>query len=342
VNNSLGALLADPAVTHDKVIGTIGSLVDQGVIDQQQGAQMVRSLPGPNQLRQFLVEKAMETMTAAQQLEATRPKYDEQDRGGTLNQGTINPMTGQRTEGTSITKTETPAEKGAAARAAATGARVSFTPEEADLMGALAERGVNLPAGMRSREQMKATFGALLSRNPNLTAMDIAEKVATGQINLNSERKSTQTAAAIEGRIAVAQNEIKQFVPIARAASHALPRGEFVPWNKLSQYKDEQLSSPQLAEFKAYMTTLSNAYDMLAARGGTDQAKREHNRQLFDTAQSPEALEAVFKALETEAAAAEVAAHTATQRRPPAATPAATPATPGARPPLDAILGPAK
>lgn len=328
VNGALSGLLAQPQVSHDQVISTISSLVDRGVIDNQQGLKMVQTLPGPDQLRSFLVSKAVETMDASKRLEVMLPKYDEQDRGGTISQGTIDPLTGQRNEGTNVVKTATPGEKLTAAAKAATGARVTFTPEEGDLMGALAERGVNLPAGLRSREQMKSTFGSLLARNPNLSPDDIAEKIATGQINLASERKSTQTAAALEGRIAVAQNEVQQFIPLARAASQALPRGEFVPWNKLSQYSDEQLSSPQLAEFKAYMTTLSNAYDQLAARGGTDADKRAHNRKMFDTAQSPEALEAVFTALTNEAKAAATAAHQATQRRSPghgAAPAAATP-----------------
>jgi hypothetical protein len=326
--SALASLLQKPDVTHDDVINVFSNLVQQGIATPDEGAAAVRSLPGPNQLRPFLIQKAAETMEAEKQLTTLAPKYDEQDRGGVINQGTLNPVTGQRTAGVDVAKTATPGEKMTDARVKAATSGKSFTPEEADLMGALAERGVNLPAGLRSREQMKSTFASLLARNPGLSSMDIAEKIATGQINLGAERKESQTAAAQAGRIAVAQNEIKQFVPIARAASQALPRGDFVPWNKLSQYTDEQLSSPQLAEFKAYMTTLSNAYDQLAARGGTDADKRAHNRKMFDTAQSPEALEAVFKALETEAAAADVAAHAATQRRTPGhgAPPAATPA----------------
>lgn len=128
VNQTLGALLADPQVSHDRVISAISGLVDQGIIDNQQGAQMVRTLPGPDRLRQFLVEKAMETMTAAQQLEATRPKYDEQDRGGTISQGTIDPLTGQRTAGAEVRKTISP---DAAAQAAAMAANpgVTYQPD---------------------------------------------------------------------------------------------------------------------------------------------------------------------------------------------------------------------
>lgn len=190
-------------------------------------------------------------------------------------------------------------------------------------MAALAENGISLPAGLRSREQMKTTFASLLSRNAGSTPDEIAQKIATGQINFGAEKKETTTAASQAGKIAVAQNEIKAFVPIAREASRAIPRGSFVPWNKLAQMTDAQLSDPKLAAFKAYMTTLSNAYDSLAARGGTDQEKRAHNRELFNTAQSPEALDAVFDALLIEAQAADQAAQAATHRRPREAAPVA-------------------
>jgi hypothetical protein len=52
-----------------------------------------------------------------------------------------------------------------------------------------------------------------------------------------------------------------------------------------------------------YMTSLSNAYDMLAARGGTDMDKRRENRKNFEMAQSPEALERVMQAVMKEAQA---------------------------------------
>lgn len=318
VRGVLSSVLALPNPTHDDVVRAVAGAAARKEIPDDLGVEIVREIPNddPGRLRQYLMQQAMEGADHAKRLEMLVPKYDEQDRGGVINQGTVNQMTGERTAGTDIAKTATPGEKlTSAAKAAAAANKVVFTEDEGNLMAALAEHGVALPAGLRSKDQMKATFGSLLSRNPNMTPDDIAEKIATGQINLGAERKESQTAAAQAGRIAVAQNEIKQFVPIARAASKALPRGEFVPWNKLKQMGEEQLSNPQLVEFKAYMNTLSNAYDQLAARGGTDMAKREHNRKMFDTATSPEALEAVFKALETEAAAADVAAQSATRRR---------------------------
>src|SRR5437899_12107466 len=74
---------------------------------------------------------------------------------------------------------------------------------------------------------------------------------------------------------------------------------------------EASFSDPNLAEFRMYMTSLSNAYDMLAARGGTDVEKRAESRKNFDTAASPGALERVLQAVMKEARASGRAAEAA-------------------------------
>lgn len=294
----LSSLLANPNVTHQDVYGQLNQLVQNGVISADQGAAAARGLPGrPEQLRPFLVQQALAAADASKRLEAVMPKYDEQDRGGAINEGTIDPLTGQRTAGADIKKTATPGELLTDKRVKATG----FGGQNKDLLAALATRGVSLPAGFRSQAQMQSTLEGLIARNPGKTVDEIADQIANGQIDFKADTKSSQTAAALGGKIAYAENEIKLLAPLVRKASAAVPRGNFVSWNKLSQLTDAQLSDPALKEFKSYMTSLSNAYDMLAARGGTDMDKRRHNRELFDTADSPEALEAALKAVENEA-----------------------------------------
>lgn len=294
----LSSLLANPNVTHQDVYGKLNELVQNGVINPDQGAAAARGLPGrPEQLRPFLVQQALAAADASKRLEAVMPKYDEQDRGGAINQGTIDPLTGQRTPGADIQKTATPGEKLANDRANMPG---GFSDSK-DLLAAIAYRGISLPAGFRSQAQMQATLQGLIARNPGKTVDEIADGLANHQIEFKADTKSSQTAAALGGKIAYAENEIKLLAPLVRQASAAVPRGNFVAWNKLSQLTDAQLSDPALKEFKSYMTSLSNAYDMLAARGGTDMDKRRHNRELFDTADSPEALEAALKAVENEA-----------------------------------------
>lgn len=112
LNGGLSSLLANPNVTHDDVINQINNFVNQGLITPEQGAEAARNTPGrPEQLRPFLVQKAMEAQDASKQLEAVMPKYNEQDTGGEINQGTIDPLTGVRTAGVNVPKTVTPGEK---------------------------------------------------------------------------------------------------------------------------------------------------------------------------------------------------------------------------------------
>jgi hypothetical protein len=164
LNGGLSSLLANPNVTHDDVIAQINNFVNQGLISPEEGATAARNTPGrPEQLRPFLVQKALEAADASKRLEAVLPKYDEQDTGGAINQGTIDQVTGVRTPGANVQKTVTP-------DAAATNTRlttgVGFSDDEGSLMAALAERGISLPAGLRSRAQMKATFASLALAQP--------------------------------------------------------------------------------------------------------------------------------------------------------------------------------
>lgn len=314
VGSVLGALIQKPDLSHNDAIGAISSLVDQKWITNEQGAQMVQSLPGPGQLRQFIVSKAMETQDFEKQL---RAKYDEQDRGGVISQGTIDPITGVRTETGTVEKTATPGEKltdvRMRANAAATAAK-GYSEDEGALLGAMAEAGISIPAGLRSKEQIKATVASLLKRNPDLTPDEIAQKIGTGQIEFKAEGKALQVAAAQAGKVSLAAKEITKFSPLVLAASAAVPRGSFVPWSKLRQMTNAQISDPALLQFKAQMTSLNNAYDQLAARGGTDKDKRAHTHELFETANSHEAVVALTQALAQEGIAAEEAASESMKR----------------------------
>lgn len=79
---ALGSLISDPALDHQKVIGSLASLVQSGVITQEQGWQATRELPGrPEQLRQYLIQKNMAAMTAQERLKASLPNFEYRDTG---------------------------------------------------------------------------------------------------------------------------------------------------------------------------------------------------------------------------------------------------------------------
>lgn len=195
----------------------------------------------------------------------------------------------------------------------------SFTPEMGSLMAALNEKGVSLPAGFRSRQQQAATFQALLDRNPDKTPDEIADGIKSGQIQFGAEKKMTQAAAGIAGKVRVAEKEIAEFAPLIRDASTKVDRGKFVPINQLLQTADKSISDPNLKTLKIQINGMLNAYDVLAGRGGTDAEKRAEAHSLLTTAESPEALEAGLKAFEAEAGAAHRAATAAMALDPPEA-----------------------
>jgi len=188
-----------------------------------------------------------------------------------------------------------------------------FTPEMGHLMAALSEQGVSIPAGFRSKAQQVQLYKGLLDRNQGKSPDEIATLIKTGQIEFGAQKKETQTAAGVAGKVLVAQNEIEEFAPLVREASAKVGRGKFVPITKLLQMKDASISDPDLKTLKVRINAMLNAYDLLAGRGGTDKDKRAEAHTLLTSSESPEALEAGLRSFELEAAAAHRAAVRATK-----------------------------
>lgn len=227
-----------------------------------------------------------------------------------------NPIQYRYNPGTAASTTldgKQPYEPGGAAKMGSSSGGETFTPEMGALMAALAEKGVSLPSGMRSKSQQAEMYGGLLARNPGKTPDEIADLVKTGKIELGAQQKEVNTAAGIAGRVEVAANEIQEMTPLVLDMSEKVPRTSFVPLNRLIQTADTALSDPNLKELKIRINSLLNAYDVLAARGGTDAAKREEVRGMLLSADSPEALKAAIHSFGLEAQVAHKAAVEATK-----------------------------
>jgi hypothetical protein len=112
VDGSIASLMANPNVDDRAVYGEVGRLARVGAFDMQAkhngvsvdafAKDLLSTMPvgNPGALKSWLAQAGMRTADASKRLEMALPKYDEQARGGTINQGTINQMTGQRTAGT--------------------------------------------------------------------------------------------------------------------------------------------------------------------------------------------------------------------------------------------------
>lgn len=161
-------------------------------------------------------------------------------------------------------------------------------------------RGKQGPANIAKVQNLLAKT----SKDRGISSQDISARM----VEMKGLAKEEQTEASIAGKISYAEKEIQQIGPKVLEISAKVPRGAFVPWNKLRNYTASQLSDPNLKQLKAYLNTLTNSYDVLGGRGGTDVEKRAHNRELLDAADSPEALKAAVDAITQEAALSHEAA----------------------------------
>lgn len=193
------------------------------------------------------------------------------------------------------------------------GSGADFTPKMGELMAATAEQGVSLPTGFRSKAQQVELYQGLLDRNPDKTPDQIASMLKSGQIEFGAQKKETQTAANIAGKVQVFANELDKNLPLLRNAAKDVPRENWMDLTKLLQTGDEHISDPKLKTLKGYINSTMQAYDGLGSRGGMDKDKREANRKLLLSADGPEAFEAQLKVFEKEAQIAKASAYEATK-----------------------------
>lgn len=106
--NSLAELASDPQPTYDKVNAHLQALVNAGLIKPEEGAAAMRDLPGPDQLHQYLVQKALGVMDASKRLELMTPKFEKVDTGGGVTTGSVDQLSGKFTPGATLPKSISP------------------------------------------------------------------------------------------------------------------------------------------------------------------------------------------------------------------------------------------
>lgn len=127
IDGAIASLAARPDVNERMVMSELGRLVSSGAFNAQAAMQgvdpdtyareMANTMPvgNPMALKQWLIQAGLRTADASKRLEAMLPKFDEQDRGGVISEGTVDQLTGQRTAGPTVQKSNTPGEQLAAA-----------------------------------------------------------------------------------------------------------------------------------------------------------------------------------------------------------------------------------
>lgn len=308
-SNVISSLLSKPDVNQNDVIGAINGLVNSGIIDAQTGAQMSRQIPGrPEQLRPFLMQKGMETMDASKQMEsriAMAPKYNEQDRGTSINQGTVDPSTGIRTAGVDVAKSMTP-DQAAKIRLQTSGALTddakSFMIDRL-LNG---EKGSAVLGNLGRGQQGAADLRDIMNRLPQVAKQ---RGISGGQLanimqNTAADARTLTELGAREGKIAPRVQELSNFADQAREASAAVPRGNWADMSSLLQFGAKHSSDAALAKLQVAVDGVINARAAAIGGGVIHVGDQIAGHQLLSAAQGPDAFNAVIDQFKYEASGA--------------------------------------
>ena len=294
------SLAQDPNLTHDSAYGAINSWVNQGIIDPQQGAQIARTLPGdPAALKSYMLQKATEGLGIEQQIKAkleSLPKYEYKDTGRTLKPVDVNPLTNQNPQ--IIAKSMTP-DEAAKIKLQTSGALTddakSFMIDRL-LNGEKASAVLgNLGRGAQGAADLRDVMNRLpqIAHQRGIGGAQLANIMQ----NTAADARTLTELGAREGKIAPRVQEAQNFAEVAKAASADVPRGSFVPWNRLSQMAESSMSDPKLAKLKAATNSLVNAYAAAVGGGQPTVHDKEAADHMLSTAQSPEAYNAVVDQL---------------------------------------------
>ena len=117
----------------------------------------------------------------------------------------------------------------------------------------------------------------------------------------NEAQSRARTLGTRSGNIDIAVNEASAAAKQALKASEAVPRGEFVPINQLSQRAQKAGSSPALKRFEIANASLITAYSQTMSRTGANTVTAQNRAtELLATATGPEAYKAGVEQLLTE------------------------------------------
>lgn len=125
---------------------------------------------------------------------------------------------------------------------------------------------------------------------------DDIQKFQAKQAGLNAEERTGATTAA---NLDIIMRNAHAAIPMAVQASQKVPRGTWVPINKLMQTADSNISDPALKEFKIANLQLAELWARaMNPKGVMRESDRELALQMLSTADSPQTYERVAKQLE--------------------------------------------
>lgn len=171
---------------------------------------------------------------------------------------------------------------------------------------------VGLGRGAQGAENLTKiqTLVAKKAADRGMNPQDILEKVAEAS-GLNAQQRTFGTQTA---KMAVNATEAQGAIDLGRKASEGVPRGNWVPVNRVIQAYQSGTSDPALAKFGAANLAIVNTYARaINPTGVPHAADKEHAMALLSTATGPEAYNALLDQLNAEINIAHSAAPKAKQ-----------------------------
>lgn len=155
--------------------------------------------------------------------------------------------------------------------------------------------------GAQPRSPAALATKKFMEEHPKATAEEIAKFNAEQAGNLSALRAAGTRAGGIETAAAA----FSRSIPLAREASENVPRGKFVPINRLANQYRSLLSNPAYKRFYNANETAITEYAFLIGRGnsGVTVHAQQRAEKILNTADSDEAYQAGMDQLEMEAEA---------------------------------------
>lgn len=127
---------------------------------------------------------------------------------------------------------------------------------------------------------------------------------AAANAQFSGVKAGERTLGTRQANIDMAVQEAQNIIPIVKDASAKVPRGAFVPWNKLFQIAESGSSNKELLAFAQAAKSFANIYTRATVPGASAVADREAAVEHLPTFTDQESFNAVLNIMEKEMAAA--------------------------------------
>lgn len=127
---------------------------------------------------------------------------------------------------------------------------------------------------------------------------------AAANAQFTGVKAGERTLGTRQANVDMAVQEAQNILPIVREASAKVPRGAFVPWNKLFQIAEKGSSNKELLAFAQAAKSFANIYTRATVPGASAVADREAAVEHLPTFTDQESFEAVLSIMEREMQAA--------------------------------------